>query len=236
MGVPILGYRNIIDSYIYRCSRLFLKAITLELLNKHFPDLTEDQLKKFQDLEGLYQHWNAQINVISRKDMDQFFNHHVLHSLAIGLFTTFNPGATVLDVGTGGGFPGIPLAILFPEVTFHLVDSIGKKIKVVKAVTESLGLQNVTSAHIRGEEVKGSFDYVVSRAVTKLTPFYAWIEDKIDFSRFTNSGLYALKGGDLKEEIKGFEGNYRQAHVASYEISEQLEDPYFETKKIVFVN
>jgi 16S rRNA (guanine527-N7)-methyltransferase len=208
----------------------------LELLKAHFPNLTAGQLENFGLLESLYSYWNAQINVISRKDMDEFYNRHVLHSLSLGLFTTFNPGSTVLDVGTGGGFPGIPLAILFPDVKFHLVDSIGKKIKVVQSVIDALALSNVTCAHIRAEEVKDSYDYVLSRAVTKLAPFYGWIEKRIDFSRFTNSGLYALKGGDLKEEIKEFKNHYRQGHVTTFDISEKLNDPFFETKKIVFVN
>lgn len=208
----------------------------MELLNTLFPDLTEQQQSQFEAIEGRYRHWNAQINVISRKDIDQFYTRHLLHSLAMGLFVDFRDGGTVLDVGTGGGFPGIPLAILFPEVQFHLVDSIGKKIKVVKEVTESLGLKNVTSAHIRAEEVKGSFDYVISRAVTRLAPFYEWIEDKIDFSRFTNSGFYALKGGDLGEEIKAFKSAYREAHVTEFDISKKLTDPFFETKKMLFIN
>jgi len=208
----------------------------LELLKSLFPDLTDTQIKQFESLEALYQEWNAQINVISRKDIDQFTTRHLLHSLGIGLFTTFKPGAMVLDVGTGGGFPGIPLAILFPDVEFHLVDSIGKKIKVVKAVSEAVGLKNVTADHIRAEEVKGEFDYVVSRAVTRLEPFYQWIESKIDFSRFTNSGLYALKGGDLKPEIQAFKATFTDAHVTTYELSDKLKDDFFETKKIVFVN
>ena len=208
----------------------------MELLKSLFPDLTDTQIKQFESLEALYQEWNAQINVISRKDIDQFTTRHLLHSLGIGLFTTFKPGAMVLDVGTGGGFPGIPLAILFPDVEFHLVDSIGKKIKVVKAVSEAVGLKNVTADHIRAEEVKGEFDYVVSRAVTRLEPFYQWIESKIDFSRFTNSGLYALKGGDLKPEIQAFKATFTDAHVTTYELSDKLKDDFFETKKIVFVN
>ncbi len=174
--------------------------------------------------------------MISRKDIDQFYIRHLLHSLSIGLFTTFNKGGRVLDVGTGGGFPGIPLAILFPEVQFYLVDSIGKKIKVVNEVAHQLGLKNVRTEHIRAEQVTGEFDYVVSRAVTRLTPFYEWIEDKIDFSRFTNSGFYALKGGDLTKEVNEFKEANKESHVTLFDISSKLKREFFETKKIVFVN
>ncbi|MFT5723457.1 MAG: 16S rRNA (guanine527-N7)-methyltransferase [Bacteroidia bacterium] len=208
----------------------------MELLKTLFPDLTPSQLTQFESLEDMYRHWNAQINVISRKDIDQFATRHLLHSLALGLFTTYKPGSRVMDVGTGGGFPGIPLAILFPEVQFHLVDSIGKKIKVVQEVTQVLELKNVTSVQVRAEEVEGTFDYVVSRAVTRLSPFYAWVEKKIDFSKYTNSGFYALKGGDLGPEIKEFKSAYKTAHVTQFEIKDKLDDPFFETKKIVFIN
>lgn len=208
----------------------------MELLETLFPQLSEAQKTQFDSLEALYRDWNAQINVISRKDIDQFQTRHLLHSLSIGLFTEIRAGGKVLDVGTGGGFPGIPLAILFPDVKFHLVDSIGKKIKVVKEVSQQLNLTNVTADHIRAEEVKGEFDYVVSRAVTRLTPFYHWISDKIDFSRFTNAGFYALKGGDLREEVAEFKKAYKQSHVTQFDIQEKLHDPFFETKKILFVN
>jgi 16S rRNA (guanine527-N7)-methyltransferase len=208
----------------------------LELLKPYFPNLTEQQVSQFDALDGLYTHWNAQINVISRKDMDLFATRHLLHSLSMGLFTTFKSGSNVLDVGTGGGFPGIPLAILFPDVNFHLVDSIGKKIKVVKAVTESLKLDNVTSQQIRVEELKNEYDYVVSRAVTRLAPFYEWVKKNIDFSRFANSGFYALKGGDLSDEIKTFKSKFKDAHVEEYDISAKLDDDFFASKKIVFIN
>jgi 16S rRNA (guanine527-N7)-methyltransferase len=208
----------------------------LEQLKELFPHLTDLQKDQFRQAEDLYNHWNAQINVISRKDIDQFRTRHLLHSLSIGLFTTFRDGGKVLDVGTGGGFPGIPLAILYPNVDFHLVDSIGKKIKVVHAVAEELGLKNVKANHIRAEQANGEFDYVVSRAVTRLTPFYTWIEDKIDFSRFTNSGFYGLKGGDLTEEIREFQKANKSMNVTLYNLSDKLKDDFFETKKIVFVN
>ncbi len=208
----------------------------MEQLIELFPELTGHQIDQFKQAEELYKHWNAQINVISRKDIDQFHTRHLLHSLSIGLFTTFRSGGRVLDVGTGGGFPGIPLAILYPDVDFHLVDSIGKKIKVVNAVADGIGLKNVKASHIRAEQVKGEFDYVVSRAVTRLTPFFAWIDDKIDYSRYTNSGFYGLKGGDLTEEIRNFEKAYKSLNVTLYDVSTKLNDAFFETKKIVFVN
>jgi len=195
-----------------------------------------DQLNKFGQLKALYEEWNAQINVISRKDIDQFNGRHLLHSLAIGLFTSFKPNAKVLDVGTGGGFPGIPLAILYPECQFLLIDSIGKKIKVVQDVADRLGLQNVKAQHIRAENVDGQFDYVVSRAVTRLERFYGWISGKIDYSRFANSGLYALKGGDLDEEIKEFETSYKQLQVNRFYLNKYLKDEFFETKQLLHIN
>ncbi len=198
--------------------------------------MTDTQLESFEKLEGLYQLWNAQINVISRKDIEHFNTRHLLHSLSVGLFTSFKSGGKVLDVGTGGGFPGVPLAILFPDTEFTLVDSIGKKIKVVNEITSELKLTNVTTHQLRAEEVEGEFDYIVSRAVTRLAPFYHWIQNKIDFSRFTNSGLYALKGGNLSDEIKSFKSEFREAHVEEFDISTKLNDDFFETKKIVFVN
>lgn len=208
----------------------------MEQLTSLFPDLSMDQLNKFGQLKALYEEWNAQINVISRKDIDQFNERHLLHSLAIGLFTTFKSEARVLDVGTGGGFPGIPLAILYPECEFLLIDSIGKKIKVVNDVAEQLGLDNVKAQHIRAENVDGQFDYVVSRAVTRLERFYGWIENKIDFSRFANSGLYALKGGDLNEEIQEFEKSYKQLQVNRFYLSKYLKDEFFETKQLLHIN
>lgn len=208
----------------------------MERLKQLFPTLSEKQLEQFAQAEELYKEWNAMINVISRKDIDQFYTRHLLHSLSLALFVGFEAGSRVLDVGTGGGFPGIPLAILFPETQFLLVDSIGKKIKVVNEVATSLGLNNVTAMHKRAEQVDGEFDYVVSRAVTRLTPFYHWIEDKIDHSRFTSSGFYGLKGGNLTEEIAEFEEAFPTAHVQVFDIASKIEDEFFETKKIVFVN
>ncbi|MBO6517269.1 MAG: 16S rRNA (guanine(527)-N(7))-methyltransferase RsmG [Bacteroidia bacterium] len=208
----------------------------MEQLKHLFPDISDEQIAQFAQAEVLYNEWNSKINVISRKDIDQFQTRHLLHSLSIALFTSFKPGSKVLDVGTGGGFPGVPLAILYPNCTFHLVDSIGKKIKVVNEVASALGLNNITADHIRAEQVKGTYDYVVSRAVTRLTPFFHWIHDKIDYSRFTNSGFYGLKGGDLAEEVREFQNAYKKSNVTLYSISDKLSDAFFETKKIVFVN
>ncbi|MCB9261644.1 MAG: 16S rRNA (guanine(527)-N(7))-methyltransferase RsmG [Flavobacteriales bacterium] len=207
----------------------------MEQLVELFPNLSLHQLDLFNRVEKLYADWNAQINVISRKDIDQFKTRHLLHSLSIALFTEFRSGGKVLDVGTGGGFPGIPLAILFPEVHFTLVDSIGKKIKVVQAVANELQLTNVTAINGRAEQISGQFDYVVSRAVTRLLPFFGWVDSKIDFSRFSNSGFYGLKGGDLTEEIAEFQKNYRKKHIKLFNLNSKLKDDFFETKKLVFV-
>jgi 16S rRNA (guanine527-N7)-methyltransferase len=202
-----------------------------ELLN-HFPELTAQQRMQFEQLQGLYAEWNAQINVISRKDMDAFYTHHVLHSLAIAKVMRFESGAKVLDVGTGGGFPGIPLAILFPEVQFLLVDSIGKKIKVVQAVADALGLKNVVARHMRAEEVPGKFDFVVSRAVTRMAPFYEWIKDKFEEKQrhALSNGILYLKGGDLKEELDECGRPYE-----IYPIRDWFSDSFFETKAVVHV-
>ena len=204
----------------------------MEAILKHFPELSSLQQQQFAQLEGLYTEWNAQINVISRKDMESFYTHHVLHSLAIAKLMGFKGGAKVLDVGTGGGFPGIPLAILFPETQFLLVDSIGKKIKVVQAVAEALGLTNVEARHQRAEEVKGKFDFIVSRAVTRMAPFYGWIKDKLlaDQQHPLDNGILYLKGGDLKEELD----ECGQAY-SIHPISAFFEDAFFETKAVVYV-
>lgn len=183
-------------------------------------------------LDGLYREWNDRINVISRKDIDSLYEHHVLHSLAIAKAVSFVPQAEVLDVGTGGGFPGIPLAILYPETHFHLVDSIGKKLKVVDAVATALQLKNVTSQHVRAEQLDMKFDFVVSRAVTSLPSFLPWIQDKFlkrQLHRISN-GAFFLKGGDLDEELKPYKN---RATVIS--ISEYFEEPFFEEKKVVYL-
>jgi len=206
----------------------------LESIVKYFPDLSEKQIKQFSELKGLYQHWNEQINVISRKDIDNFYERHVLHSLAIAKVISFEPETTLLDVGTGGGFPGIPLAILFPECKFHLVDSIGKKIKVVNEVSIALGLTNLSSEHQRAEEIKGSFDFVISRAVTRLNRFIPWVNTKFK-SKNNNTirnGILYLKGGDLHEELNEAKLKYKPT---LYKIPDFFEGEFFETKQVVYV-
>jgi 16S rRNA (guanine527-N7)-methyltransferase len=202
------------------------------IINKYFPDLTPKQMGQFGQLQALYADWNEKINVISRKDIENLYVNHVLHSLGIAKVIQFKPGSAVLDVGTGGGFPGIPLAILFPETQFHLVDSIGKKIKVVNAVADSLGLKNVSSDHIRAEEVKGKYDFVVSRAVTRMHEFYEWVQNKIkkeNHHQLPNGILY-LKGGDLTEEMADLGKPFQL-----FELSDYFQEEFFETKKVVYV-
>lgn len=204
---------------------------TVELIYSHFPDLTERQRDQFAALFDLYSEWNAKINVISRKDMESFYEKHVLHSLGIAKVYTFLPGQRALDVGTGGGFPGIPLAILFPETQFHLVDSIGKKIKVVLAVADALGLENVRADHGRAEEFKGPYDFVVSRAVTQMQRFVPWIKGKISQKNLDSeriNGLLYLKGGDLAEEL-----GTMKARISS--LSNFFTSEFFETKKVVYL-
>lgn len=196
---------------------------------KYFPNLTAEQIKQFEMLEALYQDWNAKINVISRKDIDELYVKHVLHSLAIAKIQKFEPGTYVLDVGTGGGFPGIPLAILFPETRFYLIDLILKKITVVKAVAEAIGLKNVKAEQMRAENVKGDYDFIVSRAVTNMPDFVSWIKDKIkkQNKHELKNGILYLKGGDLSEELKDF------PKATEYNISDFFEPDFFETKKVV---
>ena len=204
---------------------------TVELIYSHFPDLTERQRDQFAALFDLYSEWNAKINVISRKDMESFYEKRVLHSLGIAKVYTFLPGQRVLDVGTGGGFPGIPLAILFPETQFHLVDSIGKKIKVVLAVADALGLENVRADHGRAEEFKGPYDFIVSRAVTQMQRFVPWIKGKISQKNLDSeriNGLLYLKGGDLAEEL-----GTMKARISS--LSNFFTSEFFETKKVVYL-
>ena len=198
---------------------------------KYFPNLSTLQKQQFELLQQLYSDWNSKINVISRKDIDELYTRHVLHSLAIAKIQAFEPGTYVLDVGTGGGFPGIPLAILFPESRFYLIDVILKKINVVKAISESLGLKNVKADQLRAENVKGDFDFIVSRAVTNMTDFAEWIKYKIKKTNKheLSNGILYLKGGDLSEELKNF------PKAAEYNISDFFEDEFFETKKVVHV-
>lgn len=203
----------------------------MDQIIKYFPNLSTLQKQQFELLQQLYADWNSKINVISRKDIDELYTRHVLHSLAIAKIQAFEPGTYVLDVGTGGGFPGIPLAILFPETRFYLIDVILKKINVVKAISESLGLKNVKADQLRAENVKGDFDFIVSRAVTNMTDFAEWIKYKI---KKTNkhelpNGILYLKGGDLSEELKNF------PKATEYNISDFFEDEFFETKKVVHV-
>lgn len=203
----------------------------MEEIIKQFPNLTENQILQFQKLEALYQDWNAKINVISRKDIDELYTKHVLHSLAIAKIQPFEPGTFVLDVGTGGGFPGIPLAILFPETRFYLIDVIAKKIKVVQTVVDALELKNVKAEQMRAENVKGDYDFIVSRAVTNMPDFVSWIKDKIkkqNRHQLPNGILY-LKGGDLTEELKDF------PNATEYNIADFFSNDFFETKKVVHV-
>lgn len=204
----------------------------MDVILRYFSDLTETQKDQFGKLDELYRFWNAQINLISRKDIDNLYLHHILHSLAVAKVITFNSGSKILDVGTGGGFPGIPLAIMFPEVQFHLVDSIGKKIKVVKEVSATLGLTNVTSEHTRVETLKDKYDFIVSRAVTTLPEFHGWVQGKVSKTKRHKvpNGLFYLKGGDLTEEIKPFKNK-----VTEFSISDFFSEEFFATKKIVYL-
>ncbi|WP_075349370.1 16S rRNA (guanine(527)-N(7))-methyltransferase RsmG [Algoriphagus marinus] len=203
-----------------------------DLIATYFPGLSETQLAQFAGLEELYADWNSKINVISRKDMEQFYVHHVLHSLGIAKVMEFQPGTKVLDIGTGGGFPGIPLAILFPDTHFHLVDSIGKKITVVKDVVKQLKLANVEAQQARAEELVRKYDFVISRAVTRMANFYPWVKNKIrkeDFNEFQNGILY-LKGGDVDEEMDELDKSYVVYHLEDY-----FKEEFFETKKVVYL-
>lgn len=201
----------------------------MKLILKYFPDITEDQLHKFQQLESLYQDWNLKINVVSRKDIDELYLRHVLHSLGIAKVISFKDGSRILDVGTGGGFPGIPLAILFPDCSFHLVDSIAKKLKVVDEVVEGLGLTNVKTTHSRVEAIDGNYDFIVSRAVAAMPTFVHWVKGKIakKQNHELKNGILYLKGGDLSEELK----DYRLATV--YNLSDFYKEDFFDTKKVV---
>jgi 16S rRNA (guanine527-N7)-methyltransferase len=203
-----------------------------ELILSYFPNLSETQITQFERLQELYEDWNSKINVISRKDMDQFYVHHVLHSLGIAKVMAFQPDTKVLDIGTGGGFPGIPLAILFPDTHFHLVDSIGKKISVVKDVAKQLKLSNVEAQQARAEELVRKYDFVISRAVTQMVNFYPWVKGKIkkeDFNEFQNGILY-LKGGDVDEEMEALDKSYVVYHLGDY-----FKEEFFQTKKVVYM-
>ncbi len=201
----------------------------MELIKKYFSNLSETQLVQFSKLQELYQDWNLKINVVSRKDIDELYLRHVLHSLGIAKVLEFKAGSKVMDVGTGGGFPGIPLAILFPETQFHLVDSIGKKIKVVNEVVEGLGLQNVKTTHGRVEEVGDTYDFIVSRAVAQMETFHRWVKNKVHKKQnhTLKNGILYLKGGDLTEEL----ANFPKATI--YNLPDFFEEDFFETKKVV---
>ena len=202
------------------------------IIEKYFPRLTEKQKQQFTQLGELYATWNAQINVISRADIDNLYEKHILHSLAIAKIVDFKDFTEILDVGTGGGFPGIPLAILYPNCQFLLVDSIGKKIKVVNEIATALGLENIKAEQMRAELVEGEFDFVVSRAVTKLLPFYGWVKGKININNYNKlkNGILYLKGGDLKEELKELGKKSRV-----FELSDYFTEEFFETKMVVHV-
>lgn len=201
----------------------------MEAILKQFPDLSENQILQFQKLQSLYEDWNAKINVISRKDIDELYTRHVLHSLGIAKIIDFRPGSKIMDVGTGGGFPGIPLAILFPEVDFYLIDVIAKKIRVVNEVAAGLGLKNVKAEQKRAELVKQEFDFIVSRAVTNMPDFVKWVDDKVAKKQNHElaNGILYLKGGDLTEELKDF------PKATQYNLSDFFTDEFFETKKVV---
>ena len=201
----------------------------MEEILKQFPDLSDNQILQFQKLQSLYEDWNAKINVISRKDIDELYTRHVLHSLGIAKIIEFRPGSKIMDVGTGGGFPGIPLAILHPEVDFYLIDVIAKKIKVVNEVAAGLGLKNVKAEQKRAELVKQEFDFIVSRAVTNMPDFVSWVDDKVSKKQNHElaNGIFYLKGGDLTEELKDF------PKATEYNLSDFFTDEFFETKKVV---
>ena len=203
----------------------------MKLLLKYFPKLSDVQQQQFGQLYDLYCEWNSKINVVSRKDIDELYLRHVLHSLGIAKVVDFNDGTKVLDVGTGGGFPGIPLAILYPKCSFYLVDSINKKITVVKAISEAIGLQNVKATHSRVEAIDDTFDFVISRAVTSMPTFVKWVKSKINKKSNNNlkNGILYLKGGDLNDELKSFKT------TTIFNLSDFFDEDFFETKKVVYL-
>jgi len=202
----------------------------MEIIQKYFTDLTDQQMDQFGRLGSLYEEWNSKINVISRKDIEQLYERHVLHSLSIAKIIQFKPGTTILDVGTGGGFPGIPLAIFFPEASFVLIDSIGKKIKVVNEVAQALNLRNLKAEHQRVEDVKQKFDFVVSRAVTAFPRFVTMVQSRVasQSNNDLENGILYLKGGDFKEEINPF-----KTKIKIYELQDLFQEEFFETKRLI---
>ena len=208
-----------------------MTGMNVQIVFRYFPDLTEQQKEQFRKLESLYQDWNQKINVVSRKDIDELYLRHVLHSLAIAQVIQFKKGAEILDVGTGGGFPGIPLAIMFPDTNFTLVDSIGKKIRVVEEVVQGLGLTNVIAVNRRVEDLEGQFDFIVSRAVAAMPTFLHWVRGRLKMNSRHNlkNGILYLKGGDLQEELREFE----EAQIL--ELKDYFEEEFFETKSVVYL-
>ena len=207
------------------------KLKVMELILKYFPDLTENQINQFEALESLYKDWNAKINVVSRKDIDELYLKHVLHSLAIAKVIQFTDGSTILDVGTGGGFPGVPLAIMFPNCQFHLVDSINKKLKVINAVCEALEITNIKTTHSRVEAINKTYDFIVSRAVTAMPEFTKWVKGKTAKRQQNElkNGILYLKGGDLTEELKQY------TNVKAFLLSDYFEEEFFDTKKVIYL-
>jgi len=203
----------------------------MELILKYFPHLTEAQIAQFEALQALYNDWNAKINVVSRKDIDELYLRHVLHSLGIAKVITFADGSSVMDVGTGGGFPGVPLAIIFPKCEFHLVDSINKKLKVINAVSDAIGLKNVTTTHSRVEAIDAQYDFIVSRAVTAMPEFTKWVKGKVKANQNNalKNGILYLKGGDLSEELKHFN------NVRLFPLSNYFKEDFFDTKSVVYL-
>lgn len=206
----------------------------MHIIEKYFGDLTPKQSEQFKQLKDLYTEWNDKVNVISRKDIDQLYERHVLHSLGIAAVCQFKEGTRILDIGTGGGFPGIPLAIMFPEASFHCVDSIGKKIKVVQGIAEALGLENLKAEHARAENIKTQYDFIVSRAVTRMARFMPWTHGKIYKQSFNDlpNGILYLKGGDLDEELSEL-SKRKKVHI--YDLKDCFEEEFFDTKKVVHV-
>ena len=206
-----------------------LKRTLMDLIKAYFPNLKKTQLEQFSKLGTLYREWNSKINVISRKDIDALYEKHILHSLAIAKVQTFVPDSHILDVGTGGGFPGLPLAILLPESKFHLVDSINKKLKVVQAISENIKLNNIKTSHCRAEHIDGGYDFIVSRAVTQMPEFVTWVKGKVKKKQNhqLKNGILYLKGGDLSKELKKF------TTAKEFPISDFFKESFFETKKVV---
>lgn len=208
----------------------------MELIHKYFDSLSTEQINRFEKLQDLYTEWNEKINVISRKDIDELYERHILHSLAIAKFITFKPGTTLLDIGTGGGFPSIPLAIFFPEIHITASDSIGKKITVVQNIIDALGLKNITAIHTRAEKIQDHFDFIVNRAVEPLTELHKHTYARLNKSWFNEipNGIISLKGGDLSEEITQLKNTYRDVKIRQIPVKNYYTEPFFETKYVIY--